>query len=159
MSAIHNEGDPLDDLIYQFQDAIDAFVSNDVDLDVPETVPDWAGAKRNLRNHLRKLHRDIDRLEERLNRILNIGALLLELSPNDPKITGPVQEVLETAASVRDGVTPWRAKLRKRATVVGIAIASAAVSISLSEANPKMRLIGRKRTELISYYMLKRAME
>src|SRR5262245_38139525 len=121
--------DLLDDPIAEFVEAIDGFLSMNLDFDNPPEIPPagpnptWADIQRvweDCKHAIRKAHASFmgvqPGISERLELVCGKGAVVLELT-DDPHIVGPVNELTELMVEVRSVITHMGSVLGKAASV------------------------------------------
>jgi len=123
--------DPLDGPINQFVQAVDDFLTMNLEFDNPPEIPSagpnptWADVQRvweDCKHALRKAHASFmgvqPEITERLEIVCGKGAVVLDLT-EDPNIVGPVAELTELMVEVRGVITHMGTALGKAASVLG----------------------------------------
>lgn len=158
--------DPLDDPIAEFVQAVDDFLSMNLDFDAPTPVASnpnggWDEVKRvweEVKRALRKAHVSIvgvqPEVTERLEVVTVKGAVVLELT-KDPHIVGPVNDLMELMAEVRAVVNKLESLLGKAASVLGFVTLILEVVGLKARLEPLSARIVAARDNLIAYNLLR----
>jgi hypothetical protein len=139
--------DPLDNPIAEFVQAIDEFLSMNLDFDTPPPIqpagpnPTWADIQRvweDCKHAIRKAHTSFVGVQpgitERLEVVGVKGAVVLDLT-DDPHIVGPVNELVELMVEVRGVIDHMGSVLGKAASVFGF------IALVLEYAGLKDRIV------------------
>lgn len=152
--------DPLDDAIAAFVQAVDEFLSTNLDFDTPAPVQpgDLKRMWEDIKQGLRKLHVALvgvkPEVAERLEVVMAKGAVVLDLT-DDPQIIGPVNELMALMAEVRTVVTKLESLVGKAASVLGfLALILEVVGLKSGLAPLSVRIV-TARDNLIAYNLLR----
>ncbi|PVA74273.1 hypothetical protein [Mycobacteroides abscessus] len=160
--------DPLDDPIAEFVQAIDDFLSVNLNFDTPppidRTGPNkttWADIQRaweDLKRALRKAHASLVGVQpevmERLEVVATTGATVLELT-EDPCIVGPVNDLLALMEEMRTVITRLESTLGKAASVLGVLALLFEAAGLKSRLDPLSSRIATARDNLIAYNLMR----
>lgn len=159
--------DPLDDPIAEFVQAVDGFLSTNLDFDAlppnehAGSNPTWADIQRkweDTKRAMRKLHTSLvgvqPEVTERLEVVTVKGAVVLSLT-DDPHIVGPVNELMELMGEVRAVVTKLESLVGKAASVLGFVVLILEVVGLKARLVPLSARIVAARDNLIAYNLLR----
>lgn len=158
--------DPLDDPIAEFVQAVDSFLSMNLDLETPAPIASnpnggldevkrvWEEGKKALR----RLHVSFTGVQpevtERLDAISAKGSIVLSLT-EDPHIIDPVNELMGLASEVRGLNDRLGSALGKAESVLGFVFLFLELAGIKTRLEPLSARIAAARDNLISYNLMR----